>query len=193
MAIIRNFGSAAFALVALLWGHGAANAQNQQDYCIKCSNPDETYICRIISNSAQSQGQQFLCIMNIAREQGHDSCAATTQSQSCSGVLVQYDLAGLMPQGMPPARAPVTNEPGPYPDASPPRKKEPETLVEFTKQTTKATKKGFQKIGSNTSKAFKKTGKKITKFSKNVGNGIKKTGKTTWNCLTSLFFNCKGN
>ena len=180
-----------------------ASAQNQQDYCIKCTNPGETYICRIVSNSGSAKGKQLLCIMNIAKENGHDSCAATTQSQTCSGVLVQYEaLGGANGQNTSPQantdqapNTPMTTSPAPNNPALPQTKpkSEPRTLVEFTKQATKATKKGINSAGKDTSKAFKKTGKKITKFSKNVGKNITKASKTTWKCITSLFFSCGSN
>ena len=179
------------------------NAQNQQDYCIKCSNPGETYICRIVSDSASTQGKQLLCIMNIAREQGHDSCAATNQQQACSGVLVQYEVSGTTAQqnpgstnnddqAMPRQAMPDQTMTGQTPPAAK-ATGEPKTLVEFTKKATKATQKGIKSAGKDTSKAFKKTGKKITKFTKKVGKNITKATKTTWKCITSLFFSCNSD
>ncbi len=186
-----------FALMAVFAIPGQAIAQNQQDYCIKCSNPDETYICRIVSNSNSARGKQLFCIMNIAKEQGHDSCAATTQSQSCSGVLVQYEVSGMP---IDPAPAPTTHSNLATTDENTPLPKaadEPRTLVEFTKKATKATKTGIKSAGKDTSKALKntgkaieKTGKNITKFTQKVGKNITKATKTTWKCITSLFFSC---
>ncbi|MCF6198263.1 MAG: hypothetical protein L3J67_02490 [Hyphomicrobiaceae bacterium] len=180
-------------LIAMSIVSGQVSAQNQQDYCIKCTNPGETYICRVVSNSNSAQGKQLLCIMNIAREHGHDSCAATTQSQSCSGVLVQYEVSGTMTTPGPPR--PVNSALATPSQTAPPQRTtgEPRTLVEFTKKATKATKKSFKSAGKDTSKAFKKTGKKITKFTKKVGKNITKATKTTWKCITSLFFSCNSN
>lgn len=176
-----------------------AQAQNVQDYCIKCTNPDQSYICRIVSNSGNAQGKQLLCIMNIAREHGHDSCAATNQSQSCSGVLVQYEASST------PSESPVTPEANVAVLPPAPKQikasKEPKTLVEFTKETTRATQKSLKSVGRNTHKAISKTGrkitkfthktgKKITKFTHKVGHKISKATKTTWKCITSLFASC---
>jgi len=186
-----------FALVAILANSGRAIAQNQQDYCIKCSNPDETYICRIVSNSNSARGKQLFCIMNIAKELGHDSCAATTQSQSCSGVLVQYEVSGR-PADPAPSPTVHSNLDTTNQNIAPPKAaSEPRTLVEFTKKATKATKTGIKSASKDTTKALKKTGKaltktgkKITKFTKKVGKNITKATKTTWKCITSLFFSC---
>ena len=181
----------------LLGGLSPALADNQQDYCIKCSNPDETYICRITSKGGQSQGKQFLCIMNIAKDQGHDSCSATTQSGACAGVLVQYEVSQeAQPQS--PIDA-ATTGPVDAPEADQ-AAGEPKTLIEFTKQATKATSKGLKSAGKDTKKVIKNTGKAITKtggkikdFTDKVGGNIKSASKTTWRCLTSLFFNCAGD
>ena len=188
----------------LLAGFSPALAENQQDYCIKCSNPDETYICRITAKGGQSQGKQFLCIINIAKDRGHDSCSATAQSGACSGVLVQYEVSEeAQPQN--PMDAATTG-----PDEALEADQhggEPKTLIEFTKQATKATSKGLNSAGKdtkkvikntgkaikNTGKAIKKTGGKIKDFTDKVGGNIKSASKTTWRCLTSLFFNCAGD
>lgn len=178
------------ALIFVLIGSGQVSAENQQDYCIKCTNPGETYICRIVANSNSAQGKQLSCIMNIAKEHGHDSCAVTTQSQSCSGVLVQYEVSDSIIEPEP--QRPVNSAFATTSQTAPPEKavSEPRTLVEFTRKATKATQKGFKSAGKDTSKALKKTGKKITKFTKKVGKNITKASKTTWECITSLFFSC---
>ena len=189
--------SGVLTLLLALFGLSAAHADSQQDYCIKCTNPDLTYICRIVSSSTQTQGRQFLCIMNIAKEQGHDSCAATNQTQACSGVLVQYEISGSSPQQIPTIDATTTTAPAILPEAQDAKTGEAKTLVEFTKQATKATKKGLNSAGSdtkklftNTGKAIKKTGHKIKKFTNKVGSNIKSATKTTLKCITSLFFSC---
>lgn len=186
--------SVVMTLVLLATGQSLAIADSQQDYCIKCTNPDETYICRITSSSSKTQGKQLLCIMNIAREHGHDSCAATAQAQACSGVLVQYEADDTGMQQMPAMKTLRTPEPVAPVDTS---KREPETLVEFTKQATKATKKSLKSAGSNTSKALHKTGKVISntgsdikQFTNKVGRNIKKATTTTLKCITSLFSSC---
>ncbi len=186
------------ALLLLIAGQGHARAQNSQDYCIKCTGPDETYVCRIVSDTPNVRGKKLLCIMNIARENNHDSCTASAQSTGCSGVLVQYDISGTMPRtGNSQTGATAPTAPAPASPTKTTRKKEPETLVEFTKKATLATKKGIKNAGKDTKKVLKKTGKAISKtgskikhFTSKVGRNIKKASKTTLKCLTSLFFNC---
>ncbi len=187
-------------LMVFAWSLGGVSlalADNQQDYCIKCSNPDETYICRITSKGDQSQGKQFLCIMNIAKDNGHDSCSATAQSGACSGILVQYEVS-MQDQPQSPVDTAITG-PDEVLEADQ-AKGEPKTLIEFTKQATKATSKGLKSAGrdtkkviKNTGKAIQKTGSKIKNFTDKVGGNIKSASKTTWRCLTSLFFNCAGD
>ena len=187
----------AITIAWLMGGLSPALAADQQDYCIKCTSPNETYICRISSQGGQSQGKQFFCIVNISKDQGHDSCSVSTQAGACSGVLVQYEVTGSDQPQRPMDSASTTPDTPREVDEA---KDEPETLVEFTKQATKATSKGLESAGrdtkkviKNTGKAIKKTGGKIKDFTDNVGGNIKSASKTTWRCLTSLFFNCAGD
>ena len=201
-AIWRTIMVESLLVGAVLFGASLPlHAQNQQDYCISCRNPDQSYVCRITSSSGGStQGKQLLCIMNIAREKGHDSCAASAQTQDCSGVLVQYEVGAEQPGEEGSSREVLAPHIAP-PVLRPKAKREPRTLVEFTKQTTKSTKKEFKSVSRKTSKAFKKTGRKISKFThktgrkiskftKKVGKNISKLSKTSWRCLTSLFTAC---
>ena len=174
------------------------------DYCIKCANPDQTYVCRIVSEGGNSRGQQFLCIMNIAKDYNHDSCGATTQSNACSGTLVQYEVSGLAP---PPSatgeemdNSPSSIPNNPEPTSTDQSNGQPKTLVEFTKQTTKATKSGLQSAGKttgnaikNTGHVIKNTGKSIGTFTNKVGNNILGAAGTTLKCVTSLFSKCNSD
>jgi hypothetical protein len=184
---------AGIVFLSLVGGRQSALAENRQDYCVKCVNPDQTYICRIISNSAQTQGKQFLCIINIAKEQGHDSCTATAQSLSCSGILVQYEISGSPAPQTSADNIAATVKPTTPAQTKGHQDDEPRTLVEFTKQATKATKNNIKSAGKNTGKAIKKTGKKITKFTSKVGRNIEKATKTTLKCITSLFSSCSSD
>ena len=186
------------ALFGWLSAFMTAHAASQQDYCIKCTAPNETYICRISSNSGQTQGKQFLCIVNIAREYGHESCAATTQSASCSGVLVQYEVSAPSPPLITNDHHITTKQEATTPSTK--QDKEPRTLVEFTKKATTATKKGLKNAGRDTKKVIKKTGKvlsktggKIKDFTSAVGNKFTKATKTTLKCITSLFSRCSSD
>ena len=198
--ILENKNAPASMVIAILFmlsGYTPSIGADSQDYCIKCANPEQTYICRIVSNSSQSKGKQFLCIMNIAKEHGHDSCTVNAQSEACSGVLVQYEVSGSDQPQIP--RMDINTNPAPV--APPPSELnpngEPKTLIEFTKKATKATKKSMNSVGKDTSKAIKNTGKaigntggKIKSFTSKVGSNIKSASKTTWKCITSLFFSC---
>ena len=196
--------------VILLLAAGMPLWADEADYCIKCSGPgqapDKTYVCRIRAEGGSAQGRQLYCIMNIARDNGHDSCAARSMAGGCEGTLVTYAISGGLPAA-PAAPAPAI--PAGLPSASRPdeekqhhsAQKPPRTLIEFSKQAARDTSKGFRKLGRNTQKGFrklgrntakaiKKTGRKITRFTKKLGNNISKATRTTFNCLTSLFSNC---
>ena len=189
-------------LAGLMLASASARAQ-ETDYCISCTNPDQTYICRVTAQNGQSQGQQLFCIMNIARENSHDSCKAAAQQGSCSGTLVLYDVSNLAPAPTPPTASEATAAATPPAQAAgnmghatvkqANKKQAPKTLVEFTKKTAKNTNKGFKNLGKDTGKAIKKTGSKITKFTKKVGKNISKATKTTFRCITSLFSKCGKN
>lgn len=181
---------AAFALILLQ----AGPAHSAGDLCIRCTQPDDTYICRIRSGTSGSEGQQLFCIMSIAQQYGHGSCAVNLQN-ACSGRLVEYDL----PQGLPDntlhdrqaIREESDAEGAKVPSAAVPgAAREPKTLLEFTQQTAAATKKGIKSVGESTGEAIGSTGEKVEGFTKSIGEGVKQATQKTFNCITSLFTRC---
>jgi hypothetical protein len=187
--MVRRSLPLAFAIgmsVSMLAGQGAA-AQEQVDYCIRCTNPDDVYVCRVHSSSGNAEGQQFFCIMSIAQQYHHDSCTANTQAGACTGRLVvmeatQPGVDTSAPQAPREAEAPAAE--------TPPASKEPKTLVEFSKQTVKATEKGLKSVGETAGSALETTGEGVTSVAKKVGKNITKATGKTLKCVTSLFTDC---
>lgn len=187
--IIRNALASMFA-VLVAQGAATVSLADSQDYCVTCTNPAETYICRLDAKGGNARGQQFVCIMNIAKDYQHDSCRASSEFATCEGALVRYEVVG---SENPAATAEGRDQPVSAGRSEPTRNKknaEPETLVEFTNQTMGATKKELQNAGRKTSKVVKKTGKQIGELGNQVGDNIKKATSSTWKCLTSLFSDC---
>jgi hypothetical protein len=164
-------------------------ADSSVDYCIHCSNPDDIYVCRIHSAGGSAEGQQFLCIMNIAQQFKHDACTAEAHQDVCTGRLVEYEAT------TPPPIAPDDGMEASAPAyaATPPaasETKEPRTLVEFSKQTAKATQSSIKSVGETTGKAINKTGEQIDTMTDKLGHKLKKVTVKTMNCITSLFTKC---
>lgn len=184
--------SCAFAMSAAL-PLGQLRAGESVDYCVHCVNPDTTYVCRVNAAASSAQGQQFLCIMNIAQQYGHDSCTAANQPDNCTGTLVVYDA--IVPDARKTAAVPEREAPpaSPPQEATPAGSGEPRTLVEFSKQTAQSTKSGLQSVGRKTGEAIENTGEQIDGIANKLGRNIKKATSTTVKCLTSLFAECSGN
>jgi hypothetical protein len=169
----------------------AAAAEEQVDYCIRCTNPDVIYVCRVHSSDGSAQGQQFFCIMSIAQQFHHDSCAANTQAGTCTGRLVALEA---QQPGIPAAAAEQEPKAGAGPAAEPaqplPATSEPKTLVEFSKQTVKATGKSLKSVTDTAGSALETTGEGVTSVVKKVGRNITKATDKTIKCVSSLFTQC---
>src|SRR5262245_26306175 len=60
-------------------------------YCLTCTNPDQSYICRVTGQGvSQNDVFRLYCIVRTARRGGHESCAATAGSENCNGVARSF-------------------------------------------------------------------------------------------------------
>ena len=60
-------------------------------YCLTCTSPDQTYLCRVTGADArQDEVSKLYCIVRTTKKGGHASCAATGSSENCHGVLKVY-------------------------------------------------------------------------------------------------------
>ena len=156
-----------------------------QDVCVECKGPDRSYRCAIKdSQKAQSirgasRAIEFVCITEIARSGGHESCRVnTTYAGPCIGQPHEIDLAKVGNETAVPAKhepdavetAPVPPQPAP-----PAVKGPPQTLEELSRETMTKSKEQFSAADH-----------KMRKAGDAVGDSLKKT----WDCMSSLFSRC---
>lgn len=166
---------------------GIASAQG---VCVECRGPERGYRCAVKDAERVQQFRggvraiEYLCISEIARVGGHESCrAGTTYSGPCIGQLYEIDLAkaggdtvvtgkpssdGEGPAGGLPGKAGGTA-------VTAPEKGPPQTLEELARETVSKSK---EKISS--------ADEGVRKAGDAVGGAVKKS----WDCLTSLFSRC---
>jgi len=64
-------------------------------YCLTCTNPDQSYICRVTGQGvSQNDIFRLYCIVRTARRGRHASCAATASSENCNGVARSFKYHG---------------------------------------------------------------------------------------------------
>jgi hypothetical protein len=64
-------------------------------YCLTCTNPDQSYICRVTGQGvSQNDIFRLYCIVRTVRRGGHASCAATAGSENCNGVARSFKYHG---------------------------------------------------------------------------------------------------
>jgi hypothetical protein len=64
-------------------------------YCVTCSNPDQTYLCRVTGEgSSQNDALKLYCIVRTAKDGHHASCSATSKVEGCNGVVKVYGYGG---------------------------------------------------------------------------------------------------
>src|SRR5262249_14789325 len=64
-------------------------------YCLTCTSPDRSYICRVTGEGvSQNDIFRLYCIVRTARRGGHAPCAATAGSENCNGVARSFKYHG---------------------------------------------------------------------------------------------------
>ena len=64
-------------------------------YCLACSRPDQTYLCRVTGEAArQNDVFKLYCIARTARKGRHASCAAIGSTENCHGKLRTFKYHG---------------------------------------------------------------------------------------------------
>ena len=177
----------------------AATSAAAQGLCVECRAPERSYACTIKDSEkvagvrGSGRAQEFLCISEIARLGGHQSCRINTSySGPCMGEAMELDIAKIgrdavvigkpAPDGVPGSEAgaaagAVPEGVGSERQAKPAHVKKgpPQTLEELARQTVAKSK---EQIGA-ADDGVKKAGDA-------VGGAVKKT----WDCVTSLFKRC---
>ena len=205
LLLLHGLIAAGFAIIALF--PGLAHAQQNAGICVRCMEPDETYLCQISGAEAVPlRARQFYCVMKLAQRKDHASCAARNSEQgACNGTIatLTYDGPAIGQTESDENTVQNAMEGQDNPNAAVEKKEpgEPETLVDLTKQAVGASQKGLQKAGETTknvlskagesvSSAAKSTTNTVTSAAKNAGNTVSKAAKATLNCVITLFNNC---
>lgn len=189
--------------------------------CVRCDRPFAIYRCQVNDPALSPNASiALLCITELAKKNGHATCAITRDTATnCSGEVAEVSpsLDAPLPQPPPDGQVEATPETaadqassqstsGELPridgkptglQDTPPENTMPETVEELAKETAKATKDGLDQAGTAVVDATKKTGQTIEKTGEAISGAAKKTGdaignaaKKTWRCISSLFGNC---
>ena len=172
--LLQWFG--AIGLAGLLSFDVNSSAAGESAYCITCTGPDQTYLCRVTGEgSSQNDVFKLYCIVRTARQGRHASCAATGSGESCHGVVKNYNYRGpFVPASLaenPRVKRFISrmeeNQATDLRSHSPPRQKaaDPPTHSRF---------------------------QRVRHFAYNAGAAVRRFGGTTYRCLCSLFRNCSG-
>ena len=90
----RSLAFALLAAAALAWFAPSAQAASA-DYCVTCKNPDEIYRCRVTGvGSKPSDALKLYCVIRMAKEGNHASCAAEKATTACVGLVKVYNYDG---------------------------------------------------------------------------------------------------
>jgi len=90
----RWLALALFAAAAFAWAAPSARAASI-DYCVTCKSPDEVYRCRVTGvGSKPSDALKLYCVIRLAKEGKHASCAAEAATASCVGLVKVYNYDG---------------------------------------------------------------------------------------------------
>jgi hypothetical protein len=169
-----------------------ASVANAAEYCVSCAGPEAVYRCEI-EGTPEGQGTdpkaQLLCITELAKSGGHESCAVTRGSSvPCAGEtrLLAAPIGEPVPVPSVGADAPVAIPPEPAPEDAAGEGKPPRTVEEMAKNTVRSSKEGLEKAGETVVGGAKTAGEKIGSAGSAVGSAAKKT----WDCLVSLFNDC---
>ena len=79
----------------------SVTAGRAADYCVTCSNPDQTYLCQSHNSLGviAGSGGQLSCITVLAKRGGHDSCSvARGASADCDGLVPTVLYPGTGPE-----------------------------------------------------------------------------------------------
>src|SRR4029450_3786300 len=64
-------------------------------YCLTCTSPDQTYLCRVTGEAArQNDVFKLYCIARTARKGRHASCAAIGSPENCHGKMRTFKYHG---------------------------------------------------------------------------------------------------
>lgn len=203
------------AIAILSLGSALPARAGQTDLCITCADPSQTYICRVDLPGGNPGGKalQLFCIMKTAKLGGHSACSVRRRgNDQCDGRVVSHVYDGpVLPATLletPDIPAHPQQLPGQDPGGLPPapgqRGGEPETLLEMTgpavdagKAAARSTGRAVRNAASSTGETIgnlgKKAGRGASEATRDTGSAIGNAARYTYNCLRSLFRDCRGS
>jgi hypothetical protein len=148
----RSFVLALLAGAALLSFAPLARA-GSVDYCVTCKNPVEIYRCRVTGvGSKPSDALKLYCVIRLAKEGNHASCAADAATPSCVGLVKVYNYGGpTLPQNLtsdPRVRELKQKVEKNQHEFEQPKDNAPKSLFELGGRAVTASKKGLRNAGS---------------------------------------------
>src|SRR5712691_1253717 len=114
---------------------GPAAHAGEANFCVTCTDPDQTYLCRVTGEgSSQNDALKLYCVIRTAKDGHHASCSATNKVEGCNGAVKAYSYDGpsLPDQVAQDPRVKKAMEHAEPDQAAKPKGDEPKTLVELT-------------------------------------------------------------
>jgi hypothetical protein len=90
------------ALAAALsgWAIPAALA-GEAAYCVHCTGPDQTYVCKVSAGGGKpSDALKLYCVIRTAKDGHHAACSAERVTSDCNGVEKVYSYDGPLPEDL---------------------------------------------------------------------------------------------
>jgi len=122
-------------------------------YCVTCTSPDQTYVCRVTAGGAKpNDALKLYCVIRTAKEGHHASCSAERSSPSCNGVEKVYSYDGpLIPPDIasdPRVKRFMDKVEQDQQAFEKPKGNQPKTLVELTGRAVSASRQGLRSARS---------------------------------------------
>jgi hypothetical protein len=141
------------ALAAGLFAYAVSSVlAGEAVYCVTCTNPDQTYVCRVnAGGSKPSDALKLYCIIRTAKEGHHSSCSAESDSTTCNGVEKVYSYDGPLPSDIasdPRVKQFINKVEQEQKAFARPEGNAPKTLVELTGRAVSASRQGLRNARS---------------------------------------------
>jgi hypothetical protein len=207
----RWLALALFAAAALAWAAPSARAASV-DYCVTCKNPDEVYRCRVAGvGSKPSDALKLYCVIRLAKEGKHASCAAEAATASCVGLIKVYNYNGpTLPENITSdsrVRELEQKVERNQRDFAKPEGKEPKSLFELGGRAVSASKRGLRNaseaVGLSSSESQTPrpaaqplptkhvgTATRMKQAAQSAGAAVGGFARRSYNCMLSLFRHC---
>lgn len=200
---------AALAACFSVWAASTALAEDAR-YCVTCTNPDQTYVCRVTDGGSKpSDALKLYCVIRTAKEGHHASCSAV-RTAACDGVEKVYSYDGPMPEdlGADPRIKSVQEKIQQEQKAfDKPKGDGSDTLVELTGRAVSASRQRLRNARSALGGSDDATDPPLpeegapaaapeaTQVSAGEDTGTSRPGfaRRSYRCVISLFRNCRGN